>query len=333
VATAGAGLLAAAFKNYGLMVVVPLADMAYRRGGWRALRSREFLVPLGAIVLPMAAWVLGVFVTNPNPTSRTTYFIFQVPATLFSARLAERLTLGLFVRDIGPVSAVLKAVGVRGVMKGRVSARPLVGWTLMGVLFLVLLAPKLADHDYYELMAMPAAAGWGALGWKSASLALSDLRLRRTLGWAAAVLAGVLQSPLVMNEKYETEVGHLVVARRLKEIVPPSEKVVVLGQRIGWPIVHYCGRQGWVDQCQRLPDDWERFLLDEHIKGATCVAVYFDPTVSESDRDSFQPLIGSLPLVERGEGPWFRRGRPCEYYLLDLHDAPARLAERERSLR
>ncbi len=125
-----------------------------------------------------------------------------------------------------------------------------------------------------------------------------------------------------MLGKYELEVGHMVVAERLKQLCPPEGRVVVLGQRIGWPEVHYSGRQGWVEQCLVLPDNWRQTFEKYRGFGAQYVAVYFDPTVSPAQRASFTPLLESLPQVEHRACPWFRGHRPCEYYILSLRDAP-----------
>jgi hypothetical protein len=134
-----------------------------------------------------------------------------------------------------------------------------------------------------------------------------------------------------MKGKYELEIGHLVVAERLKALCPPEGRVVVLGQRIGWPEVHYCGRQGWVEQCDTLPADWREGFGKYRALGAEYAAVYFDPTVTARQRASFAPLLESLPVVEHRTGPWFRRGRACEYYIVRLDDPPPDLAARSQA--
>ena len=131
-------------------------------------------------------------------------------------------------------------------------------------------------------------------------------------------MAAILHSPLVTNAKYDLEIGHLVVAERLKEICPPDAKVIVLGQGIGWPQIHYSGRQGWVNQCASLPANWRETFEKYHRLGAEYVAVYFDPTVPPKARASYAPILAALPVVEHRSGPWFTRGRPCEYYILSL---------------
>lgn len=328
VAAALAGLAAAAFKTYGLLVLAPLADMAYRRGGWKAWFSPRFLALGAAITVPIALWMGTVFLNVPNPTEHTAYFFWQVPGSLWNPRLFTRLTFGMFFNDCGPITTILIVLGITGALLGREHSRPLWGWSAAGVLYLFAFAPKLMDHDYYELLILPAVVGWGALGWRVAERAVRQRRASATLwtGAATLALATVLHSPLIMKAKYELEVGHLVVAERLKALCPPTGRVVVLGQRIGWPEVHYSGRQGWVEQCYVLPPDWRATFQKYRTFGAEYAAVYFDPTVTPAQRATFTPLLESLPVVEHESGPWFRRKKTCEYYILSLRDLPTDVA-------
>ncbi len=318
-AAAVCGLLAAAFKYYGLMVLVPLADMAWRRGGWRALLGRRFLLMAAAMVLPMAAWMIGVFLRNPNPAGRSPYFLFQWPGLLENRRLYIRLTLGLFVNDFGPFATILIALGAVAAVARKAACRPLLGWTVMGLGFVVLLAPKFLDHDYYGLLALPAAAGWGAVGWKSAREAIA--RSRGTRAWrVAAVLAiaAVVQSPWVMLGRFDPEMQHTVVAGRIRALCPESGRVVVMGQTLGWTALHYSGRLGWVEEYRTLPADWREQLRGYRRVGAALVAVYFDPSVPDAIRKTYAPILRELRVLDHGSGPWFRRQMPCEYYILDL---------------
>lgn len=132
-AAAVAGLLAALFKFFGLVVLIPLADMAYRRCGWRAWFSRRFVTLAPAMTLPVALWIATVFIQIPNTSSRTSYFFWQVPESLWSPRLYERLTLGLVVKDCGPLAGVLILWGMFGAALGRTRSRPLWGWSALGL--------------------------------------------------------------------------------------------------------------------------------------------------------------------------------------------------------
>jgi 4-amino-4-deoxy-L-arabinose transferase-like glycosyltransferase len=321
IATAATGLLAAIFKYYGIFVLFPLADMAYRRGGWRYWFRVRFVVLVAAVVLPIALWLLGVFARSDNPTSRTRYLFWQDPSALLNLHLYDRLTWGMFVKDCGPVTAVLIALGALAAIRGKDRSRPLWGWSFLGLCFWFLFAPKMLEHDYYELVFLPVLAAWGALGWRSlVRLASQRPKLRSWAPPLALALAAIIHSPFLMNAKYDLEIGHLVVARRLAQICPPDAKVVVMGQGIGWPQIHYSRRRGWVDQCASLPANWRATLETYRRYGAEYVAIYFDPTVPPLARASYAPMLTALPLVEHRSGPWFTRGRPCEYYILSLGD-------------
>src|SRR5262249_54584080 len=69
-----AGGLGSLFKYYGLMVLIPLADMERRRAGWRTCFRPGFLVLAAGMVLPVALWTLVVFGRNPNPSRGGIYF-------------------------------------------------------------------------------------------------------------------------------------------------------------------------------------------------------------------------------------------------------------------
>jgi 4-amino-4-deoxy-L-arabinose transferase-like glycosyltransferase len=321
------GLLAAAFKYYGLMVLIPVAGMAYRHEGWRGWFRPRFLL-LGAImVLPIAAWVLGVFVRYPNPTSRNPYFAVQVPQILLSRRFFLRMTLGLFVNDVGLITTILVVIGALGAALGKVRTGPLWGWTLTGLLFVVLCAPKFIDHDYYGLVVVPGAAVWGALGWRFAAGVLRRGRGVRPAPVAAFLsLIAVVHSPWVMGGKYDMETQHAIVANRLDRLCSPSGKVVVLGQALGWPAVHYSHRLGWIEECRALPPDWQERLRRYRSLGAELVGLYFDPSVSPRIRLTYRPLIEALPVLEHRSGPWFRHNQPCEYYILSLETRPVERA-------
>jgi hypothetical protein len=262
---------------------------------------------------------VGVFTQYENPTSRTTYFFFQAPELLFHQRFLNRLTVGLFINDIGPVTTVLIAIGAAGALLRREWVRPLWSWTLMGVIFILLMAPKFLDHDYYGLPLVPAASGWGAIGWRLWASALRRRHGMRT--WRVVLvmsLLAVIQSPRVMCSKYALEEDHAVVASRIRQFCPESGKVIVLGQQLGWAAVHYSGRQGWVERCRKLPSDWEGTFRTYHRLGAELVALYFDPSVPEKVRQSYLPILQTLPVLEHRSGLWFRGAQPCEYYILGL---------------
>jgi hypothetical protein len=271
------------------------------------------------MIVPIAVWLFAVFLRYPNPSSQKPYFVLQNPRILLHGRYILRLTLGLFINDIGPVTTALAAVGVWSAVVGRECARALWGWTLMGLVFVVLLAPKFLDHDYYGLVCVPAAAGWGAVG---ARWIFGAIRRRRPVRvWRAAAVIGLValvQSPWVMGIKYEIESQHAIVAGRLDQLCTPSGRVVVVGQVLGWGVVHYSRRLGWVEGWRELPRDWRDTFRKHRAQGAELVAVTFDPTVPPRVRETYRPLLEALSILEHKSGPWFRRNQQCEYYILGL---------------
>jgi hypothetical protein len=186
----------------------------------------------------------------------------------------------------------------------------------MGLAFYVLLAPKLRDHDYYELMMLPAAATWAALGWRA--IAAGSTR-RARLGVAMLAAAVVVQSPWVMGALFRLDRGKTIVAERLRDLCPPDGRVLAIGPGIELPVVvHYSRREGWAVHSKTLPPDWPARIERYRSRGARFAALYFDPKATAAQRDSYRPVLASWPVVEHRAGPWARSGGRCEYFILDL---------------
>ncbi len=320
------GMLAGMFKYFGLMVAVPLAEMAWRASGtWRAVFSRRFLALMAAMVGPMAVWMAVVFFRTRNPVESGwveghvyPYFLFQRPDVLLSKTIYGAFFGRFLFRDCGPVLGVLMLVGIASAVRRR--ARPsgmLVGWTVMGLGFFALLAPKLRDHDYYALMVLPAFATWGALGLEAIASRPSARRLAIVpivLGLAFAV-----QSPWVMGGLFRLDEGKLVLAGRLRELCPEGGRVVAIGPGIEFPtVVHHSHREGWPIHSPELPADWRSRLAHYRELGASHVAVYFEPKATAAERASYRPLLEEFPTIEHLRGPETRAGGPCEFFILAL---------------
>ena len=121
-----------------------------------------------------------------------------------------------------------------------------------------------------------------------------------------------------MGVKYEMESQHGILESRLNQLCTPSGKVIVLGQGLGWPVVHYSHRLGWVDESRTLSADWQERFRTYRGRGAELAALTFDPSVPPSVCQTYLPLIETLPILEHQSGPWYRRNQQCEYYILDL---------------
>ncbi len=302
-----AGVLAGAFKYFGLMVVLPLAEMTLRARGLRGLVGAPFVALVTAMVAPIAVWMLFVFVQAPNPVQSgwsgtgtrdvMPYLIVQAPELLFDRRLYAGLARFL-VRDCGPITALLMLAGGLAVAARRVAIGPVAAWTAMGLLFYGLLGPKLIDHDYYELMMLPAAALWAAAGWS----ALAQRPRLARLGVPALVLglAVVVQSPWVSGGMFRVEAAKLTLAESLRIACPPGGRVVVMGPGLALStVVHYTGREGWAVRTRELPPDWPARLARYRAQGAEYVALYFDPKTTTAQRATFAPLLAALPRVAR----------------------------------
>jgi hypothetical protein len=328
-AATAAGMMAGVFKYFGLLVLIPLADIAWRFGRWRAWLRPSFVLMALGIAAPTLAWVFGILLRVENPIARTVYTVLGDPWALLERRVYECLTVRFLIKDCGPVATFLIVAGVWAALRGRVVSRPAHAWTFMGLSFLLAFAPKLKDHDYYELLLLPAASTWAALGWAAVGARLRERRVRFTTrrGVLAALiaLAVLVQSPLVMRDKFKTEVGFLTVARRLNQLCSGTSKYVLLGNEAPWPIVHYSQRPGWVLQETGLPAQWASVLDRMRALGADYVVLYFDPTTQPEERSTFDPLLAALPEVEHRVGPWCRGGKTCEYYIFDLRGSEVAL--------
>ncbi len=337
IVAAGVGLLAGAFKYFGLMVLIPLADMARRRLGVRGVLRPSFLTVAVAMVAPIAAWMVLVFLQGPNPVGSgwtgtkgdvRPYLIVQAPGVLLDRHLWGPFFSRFLMRDCGPLAAALIAVGLWVSASRRAKLGPLGAWTAMGLAFYVLLGPKLIDHDYYELMMLPAAMLWAARGWEAIrrrSLAV-DVPWRRALvGPGLLAIAVVAQSPWVMGGMFDLEGEKVALGGSLGRICPKDGRVVVMGPGIALAtVVHYSGREGWAVRGPVLPDDWRERIAGYRGQGAEYVALYFDPKAKVDQRASYRPLIEALTVVDRRSGPLTGRGTRAESLVLRL--SPVELA-------
>ncbi len=353
VATALAGLSAATFKYFGLMVLLPLAEMTRRQGGWRACLNGRFVGLSAAMLGPIALWMLFVFIQTPNPVRSGwaagqpvyPYLIVQDPGVLATRAFYASWFSRFLLRDCGPVTAVLIVLGVAAVLSRRLRPGPMLGvWTVMGMAFYVLLGPKLIDHDYYELMMLPAASLWGALGWSALRLRTKRTQRasertiangpRRLAWWPTSLLVAALfvQSPWVMGSMFQLDQGKVDLAERLKRVCPPEGRVVTMGPGIALVVVlHYSEREGWAIRGREHAEDWPALLDRCRAQGAQYLALYFDPKTNPTERRAYDPLIDSLPVVEHRLGPSLPKGKRSESIILSLRDADlTRLADAVR---
>ena len=205
----------------------------------------------------------------------------------------------------------------------------------MGLAFYVLLGPKLIDHDYYELMMLPAAmlwAAWGREAIRRRSHAADVPGRWAIVGPGLLAAAVVVQSPWVMGGMFDLEGEKVELGGSLGRVCPKEGRVVVMGPGIALAtVVHYSGREGWAVRGPLLPDDWRERIAGYRRQGAEFVALYFDRKTEVEQRASYRPLIEALTVVDRRLGPLTGRGTRSESLVLRLGAAEvARLEGRRR---
>ena len=324
------GLMGAMFKYFGLMVLVPMLEMTWRRRrSWRGLIDRRFLAVSVVMVAPLALWMAAVFARSPNPVASGwvggqvyPYLLVQAPGVLARRDFWTALLQRLPIRDCGPFLAGLMAVGGVIACQRRSLVPPgTMAWTLMGLGFFLLLGPKLRDHDYYGLMLLPAAAIWGTLGLEGLLRRVDSAPRRDRLAAASVLAVLALQSPWVRPALFRQDAGKLALARAIRDLGPAGGRVVAIGPGIELPtVVHYSGREGWPVHLPRLPADWRDLIQRYRRQGATCAAVYFEPKATTAQRDSYQGMIAAFPRLDHQTRLETRSGGPAEFYLLDLRE-------------
>jgi 4-amino-4-deoxy-L-arabinose transferase-like glycosyltransferase len=352
-----AGALTGLFKYWGLMIVPVVADMVWRDRGRLALFRLDFLALAASIVLPTVLWIAFVFAPAPNPVQvgwvtgqpASPYLVLQQPSALWNRSFYAAFVSRFLVRDCGPITAALLVAGVWLVVRRAVpvqfDARSLARWSVMGLLFYVLLAPKMIDHDYYELMMLPAAVVWASLGWlgccdglaKRAELTrfVSIRRLAGVSGSVVLALVVAVHSPWVSPGLFRLETGKVWLGNSLREATQANERVVAIGPGIALIVpLHYSGRTGWAVRATELPTDWPAQIERWRRLGATTMGVYFDAKTKPAQRASYQPLIDSLRVIERVNASDIasKRGEGFEYVVLSLEgrgpDSTPSLTER-----
>jgi Dolichyl-phosphate-mannose-protein mannosyltransferase len=330
-----AAALAPLFKYFGVMILIPLAGMTVHCKEHRDRRALRFLVMSTATILPVGLWMFAVFLRTANPVASgwsgdgkaTPYLLIQTPSLLLSPNLYSKVWPRFLLRDCGAVMSALMVWGLVAAVKrrwetreGRPSLQPLLCWSVMCAAFCLMFAPKLLDHDYYELMLLPAVATWGAMG------------LARLLEWFTiqgarriVVIAGVLmlaaavQSPWSMPDMFRIDRGKLILAARLKARTDLDRRVVVIGPGIELPtIVHYSDREGWALRMGRLPENWPARLASFRAAGAQILTIYFDSIPTANAQSLLEAATDKLPLLEHGTGPWSKTAETCSYWIFDL---------------
>ena len=351
------GALTVLFKYWGLMIVLVLADMTRAARGWKAWFKPDFILLMAGIVIPTFLWMLLVFAPAPNPVQNgwvagqppSPYLVIQRASVLLDRGLYASFFQRFLARDCGVITCGLIVIGLWATARRRpwlrYDAGSLARWSAMALVFYAILAPKMLDHDYYELMMLPAAAVWAALGWTSAATRLAARAAgfkpapRFLIGRAAPALvlglAVVLHSPWVARQLFVLDQGKVELGRALAAATNPADRVVVLGPSIALIVpVHYSQREGWAVRATALPPDWAPQLLRWKEQGAVAIGLYFDAKTSRDERRSFQPLIDTLTTLKTASIPASSGRTGYEYVVLSLAgNANERLANAARTSR
>ena len=143
----------------------------------------------------------------------------------------------------------------------------------MGVGFYFLLGPKAWGHEYYELMMLPGAAGWAALGWCFLFRRPAEEnrlgRLQMPVGACLLVLAAIVHSPMISNGRFKQDMGFMIAAQSAAKHCSEHGRIVA-GPFTPQPIIHYARREGWA--WQEFPDDLPLMLdgCKKHARNAWC---------------------------------------------------------------
>ena len=241
-----AGLAAVGFKYYGLMVLLPMAEMTWRQADRRKANAAKLALAAAIMIVPLAAWMLLVFFQTANPARGEAYFVFQMPAVLLKSKVWTRLFDNFLWKSCGPLGTVFLVMGVlatilRWAATGKRGQSPFAGtarrvlrtngdcplfpapqmgavlaWTAMGLGFYLLLAPKSVKHDYYELMMLPAAAAWAAIGLQALGHQARQWGMRPklvgTVGVILLAATAVVQSPWVSGARFRPDTGFVLAA-------------------------------------------------------------------------------------------------------------------------
>jgi len=327
--------LATLFKYYGLMILVVLAQMTVSvpQSGFSALFRRRFLLLLTIVLTPVTLWMGLVFFQNANPlvtgwvpgTEPRPYLVFQDPSVFFNPALYTGLWRFL-TRDLGPISAALLTIGLISAVRRRTLPEGfgglLAGWGILAIGFYLILGPKLIDHDYYELMMLPAVALGATLGWRHIVTRISQRWNSQTASrWGAGLLAlvVVVQSPWLMGEHFRPESGKLQLTQAIRQAVPSNGRVLFMSPSIGLISVLYeSHRQGWTVPMRELDAHWPDLVNRYRSLGATTLAVYFDAKTTPEQRQSFKPMIEGIFILRHGRSQGTNHQDRYEYVLLNL---------------
>src|SRR5262249_31474812 len=262
---------------------------------------------------PVTVWTTCVFAKNPNPTHIGPYFILEMPELLVDDVLYLRFADRFLWKDCGPVTMILIVLGMIAAVCGRAWIRPLLGWTLMGVGFYFVMGPMLRCHDYYELMMLPAAAMWAALGWRWLTERIGILSPLPPQSWvergqnaldrlgfmAILLLLILIHSPWVLHGKSDADATCVAAARHLAKATPPTGRVAVIAGDSGVAIAHYPRREGWVSPRFLTFEQQREWLERCRERGAKVAVIFRERSQSLEEGEACDQLADEYEAIVR----------------------------------
>jgi 4-amino-4-deoxy-L-arabinose transferase-like glycosyltransferase len=311
-------------KIYMLVLLLPLAALAYRRGsdmeGRRRVRSAVVLVAAILLsILPAAVWYYDALRIGDADSGLSHRLFYSVRQSSEVHRWPHPLLFeGVFYRDllVDLATVTLTPVGSALLLCGFLNPvwRRLLPWlAAMGVL-VIALPLKFHEMNYYYLVVLPPLCVLVGLGWERVQTRAG----LRKLPTAALLLLGLALSlrysvkPAFVTPREDR--GVVAAGRGIQALAQPEEPVVTVhGSTID--LLYYCDRPGWA-----LPPgtrSFERRLAEYRREGARYLAIANLDQLSK--HPAADEALASLPVVQSGQD--FRI-----YRLADAGEKPATLS-------
>jgi len=238
--------LAALTKIFLLVLLAPMAAMAWRARGPRHLVA-AFVVALALV--PAAAWYwhAAAAAAPGSPVSDRVYYsvrnsaeVHRPPHPLLgTTRFYGRMAGDLFGVVLTPLGFALLIVGLFNPAWRRHAV-----WLASCLALIVLLPRKFYEMNYYWMAVLPALTVVVGLGWQ-----LVEKRFRPgRIATAGCLMLGILLAARYtigpMLRIAEEDRGVVAAGQIVQRFTTPEERVVTMhGSTID--LLYYCGRPGW----------------------------------------------------------------------------------------
>lgn len=250
--------LAVATKIYNLYLLLPLAVMAFRAEGPRALGRGKYWALLIAALLPLLWYARMMhegrthdliydpydFTRTRGPSGKSYLELFGSQYLLWAGKI---LTIHLLT----PLGTLLAVLALRDKSDPpRPSAGPLVEWAVAVAIMLLIMWRTVLDHAYYLLPAVTILTLCVAKGARVIGVWVGQDRVRRLI--AVSVLIAMLsaQTP-VLSKLYRgiyfipEDIVQIVHAGRLVDERADADDLVIASYGGSTALLYYTGRRGW----------------------------------------------------------------------------------------